>query len=71
MPQRKPYNPNTKYGRKKTREHYYNTQMNGTPEQKKEQNNIEWVVTIVAILIVALITFLVGGVDGLMKLGGK
>jgi hypothetical protein len=71
MTQRKPYNPNTKYGRKKTREQYYNTQLNGTPEEKKEQNNIEWVVTIVVLLVVALIAFLVGGVDSLLSVGTK
>lgn len=71
MGQRKPYNPNTKYGRKKIREQYYETQKNGSPEAKKEQNNIEWIVTIIAFLIVSLIAFLSGGVESLVKIGSK
>jgi hypothetical protein len=63
MPQRKPYNPNTAYGRRKLREEAQRNYENMTPEQKAEVDTyktgcmlIYIVVVIVAVIIYVAIT---------------
>jgi hypothetical protein len=54
----KNYNPNTKYGRRKAREQASSNYQNGTPEYRKEIDNIGLVVWII-IFIIAIIIFLI------------
>ncbi|POY40526.1 hypothetical protein C3L50_03220 [Flavobacterium alvei] len=49
------YNPNTKYGRKKAREQALRNYENGTPEYRKEQDNIK--VWAMVILIIGVVIF--------------
>ncbi len=51
MPQRKPYNPNTKYGRKKLREQANVNYNNLSPEQKSNQDFWLFVVSLVILVI--------------------
>lgn len=61
MAQNKPYNPNTKYGRKKLREQAAQNYANMTPEQKAEHDSMGCAVLIILALIMCLIIFLAGG----------
>jgi hypothetical protein len=67
MPPRKPYNPNTAYGRKKMREEYQaNFQSLPKEEQEKiESDNTLWYLAIVVVF--AIIAYLAGGSQGLLK----
>lgn len=67
MAQRKPYNPNTKYGRKKLREQAYRNYEQMTPQQKDDHNMLGCVVTIVILAIVGGIVYLFSGSEGLVK----
>ena len=67
MAQRKPYNPNTKYGRKKLREQseqYYN---NLPEEQKQEFDNTKTIVIIIIVVIVIIIGLVSGNMSGTAK----
>jgi len=61
--QRKPYNPNSKYGRKKLRDQANNTYSNLPPNEKAEWNGIG----VIIIIIIAIIIFAFAGFSGVAK----
>ena len=61
--QRKPYNPNSKYGRKKLREEAYRNYENLPPDQKADHNAWIWIIGI----IICIVMFLILGKDGFLK----
>jgi hypothetical protein len=67
MTQRKPYNPNSKYGRKKLREQVYQSYSNMNAEQKANHNQLEWIITIIILIVVGGVIFLFGGSDALFN----
>lgn len=67
MNQRKPYNPNTKYGRKKLREQYYQNYNNMTSDEKSEHNSLVFIFTIIAIILFGGIALLIGGPKALLS----
>jgi uncharacterized membrane protein YvbJ len=70
MAQRKPYNNNTAYGRKKLREQAANSYQNGTPEYRKEIDNmaaVVWIIIIVIGIIIGVIIFNTSGIEGVNK----
>lgn len=70
MAQRKPYNPNTKYGRRKLRNQAHYNYVNGTPEYRKDVDNMTavfWIVVIIIAIIIGIIIYSVSGVEGLLK----
>ncbi|MGE9311084.1 hypothetical protein ACLOAU_05540 [Niabella sp. CJ426] len=70
MAQRKQYNLNTKYGRRKAREQAQYNYDNGTPEYRDDidsMKTIAWLVIIVIAIIVGAIIYSVSGTAGLMK----
>jgi hypothetical protein len=67
MAQRKPYNPNTAYGRKKMREEYQ-AHFQSLPKEEQERINSDHTLWYLGIIVVlALIAYLVGGSQGLMN----
>jgi hypothetical protein len=67
MPQRKPYNPNTAYGRKKMREEYQ-AHFNSLPTEEQEKiESDKTLLYLVIVVVFALIAYLVGGSQGLVK----
>ena len=58
---RKPVNPYSKYGRKKAREEYYRQRASMTPEQRSETDTWAFVI----LLVIVIIVFLIGGMEGL------
>ena len=58
QPVYKNYNPNTKYGRRKAREQAASNYQNGTPEYRKEIDNIGAVIWTI-IFIIVIIVFLI------------
>jgi hypothetical protein len=71
MEQRKPYNPNSKYGRKKLRDQAAYNYQHGTPEYRKDIDNIKAVVVVmllVIIVIVFVVTFLTSGEKAAIKM---
>jgi hypothetical protein len=54
----KPYNPNTKYGRKKGREQAQRNYENGSEEYRKEIDNIKIVVWVI-IIVIAIFFFII------------
>lgn len=72
MAQRKPYNPNTKYGRRKLREDHYRRVENMTDEERSKLEANTFGCMLLFLIIGGLIVFLLFGGDGLMRwLGGK
>lgn len=70
MAQRKPYNPNTKYGRRKLREEFNYKRYHGTPEEQRSAKSSEnWAafLTILFIIVVGGVIYAVAGLDGLMN----
>lgn len=65
MAQRKPYNPNTAYGRRKLREQYQINYTNKTPEEKREHDKSVWWMQFVWFIIAMIICLIV------ISLGGK
>lgn len=65
--QKKPYNPNTTYGRRKLREQsqeYYNN----LPDDKKENfDNVKFIIVVIIIGIVLLYVFLTGDTKSASK----
>lgn len=55
MAQRKPYNPNTPYGRKKLREQARENYNNLTPEEKKDSDFYGCLFTLIIIVIGVLL----------------
>lgn len=64
MSQRKPYNPNTQYGRRKLREQAQYNYDNGTPEYRNDIDNIKNVVWLVVIGICVIIFIIIYNVSG-------
>ncbi|GAA0884602.1 hypothetical protein GCM10009120_32000 [Sphingobacterium siyangense subsp. cladoniae] len=72
MAQRKPYNPNTKYGRRKLREDNYRRVANMTDDERSKLEANTFGCLLMFIIIGGLIVFFLFGGDGLMRwLGGK
>ena len=67
MAQRKPYNPNTKYGRKKLREQAAQNYANMTSSEKADHNALGVVITLILIVFFGGCVYLTSGSDGLMK----
>lgn len=70
MGQRKPYNPNTKYGRRKLREQAQYKYDTGTPEYRRDIDNISavvWTVFIVICIIICIIIYSVSGIEGVIR----
>lgn len=67
MGQRKPYNPNTKYGRKKLREEYYQKYENMNADEKSEHNNLTFILMLIAIVVFGGIAYLIGGPEALLS----
>lgn len=70
MLQRKPYNYNTQYGRRKLREQADYKYHTGSPEYRKEIDEIGfgvWAVVIIVILIVVIIISMVSGPEAAIK----
>lgn len=57
MPQRKPYTPNSAYGRRKIREQNQRVYENMSPEQKAEVDS--WRIGIIVIIIIIAILYAV------------
>jgi hypothetical protein len=66
MGQRKPFNPNTKYGRRKMMEHNRSNYSNLSPEEKNEHDGMGWVIGILVIIVFGGLIFLIGGGDALL-----
>lgn len=72
MAQRKPCNPNTKYGRRKLNEAHYQRMAAKTPEERSEVNDRAGLIFFVFIIVFGSIIFALFGFDGLIRwLGGK
>ena len=70
MAQRKPYNKNTKYGRRKLSEDFYHRRHNGTPEEKEVAKSVEnWaaIIFIIFTVVVGSVIYSVAGIEGVMK----
>ncbi len=67
MGQRKPYNPNTKYGKKKLREQYNQNYNNMSSEEKSDHNSTVFILMLIAIIVFGGIIFLIGGSDALIS----
>jgi hypothetical protein len=65
--QRKPYNPNTKYGRRKLREQAQQTYENLSPEGKREWNAMGCIIAIIIIVVVGGIIWLLAGPQAALK----
>jgi len=64
MPQRKPYNPNTSYGRKKLREEAERNRQEMSPEEKKSHDGCVALVFVGILVLVLLYILLTGDTKG-------
>lgn len=67
MAQRKPFNPNTKYGRKKIREQYYENYNSMSSKEKDNHNSLVIFLTIISIIVFGGLILLIGGPEALLK----
>lgn len=67
MAQRKPYNPNSAYGRKKLREEAERNYQNASPKEQAERDNIGCIVILIIVVIAFLIFVLAGDTKGFLK----
>jgi hypothetical protein len=67
MAQRKPYNPNTAYGRKKLREEAARNYANMPPEQRRERDTWGCLIMIIIAIVFGGCIYLIGGEKALMK----
>lgn len=58
IPSNKEYNPNTKYGRRKTREQAQLNYKNGTDEYRKDSDNIKLVLWLI-VIVIAILFFII------------
>lgn len=65
--QRKPYNPNTAYGRRKLREQAREEYENMTPEEQAAARSDAWMIYMVVVIFGIIMAFLTGGTEGVMK----
>jgi nitrate reductase NapE component len=63
MAQRKPYNPNTAYGRRKLREQAQQHYDNLPPDEKREWDLWKFII----VLVICVIMFLLLGTNGFLK----
>lgn len=63
----KNYNPNTKYGRKKLREQYYENRANMTEEEKGKEDGCTFILFIIIIIVFGGFILLVSGPEALIK----
>lgn len=62
----RPYNPNTKYGRRKAREQAARNYQNGSQEYRDEMDSLMgcfWVCAIIATVIIFIVVALTSGTD--------
>jgi hypothetical protein len=67
LAQKKPYNPNTAYGRKKLREQAQNTYNNLPPEEQKEWDINKAIVIVLIVVVVFIIFLAMGNSSGFAK----
>lgn len=67
MAQKKPYNPNTPYGRKKLREAAAQSYNNMSPQEKKVHDSSKFWIMLIILIIVGGLIFLIGGSGALTK----
>lgn len=67
MPPRKPYNPNTAYGRRKRREEAQKYYDNLPPEEQREVDEWKMGCMLVIVVVVLLIGYLSGNMMGALK----
>ncbi len=67
MAQRKPYNPNTKYGRKKLREQSHEHYSSLNESEKSEYDATKFIFYLILIIVFAGLIFLLGGSGALSK----
>lgn len=70
MRQRKPYNPNSAYGRRKLREQAAYNYANATPEEKAARDEIGcwvWAIVLAIVIIIGIIGFSSGNEKGFLK----
>lgn len=60
MAQRKPYNPNTAYGRRKLREQYEQRRAEMTPEERRREGCSGGLILVAIALIVLVISYFLG-----------
>lgn len=65
--QRKPYNPNTAYGRKKLREQAAENYANMTPQERAEVDSYKFWIWFIIIVIILIIGFATGNWMGVLK----
>ncbi|MDZ4072985.1 MAG: hypothetical protein U1C70_14275 [Sediminibacterium sp.] len=65
--QRKPYNPNTAYGKRKLREQSREEYENMTPDEQSAALSDAWMLFIVVVIFRIIMPFLTGGKEGVMK----
>ncbi|MBE8714406.1 hypothetical protein [Sphingobacterium hungaricum] len=72
MVQRKPYNPHTKYGRRKLQEQHNKRMAEMPKEERDEINGMTGGCFLLFIVVGGIIVYLLFGGEGLLKwLGGK
>lgn len=67
MGPKKPYNPNTAYGRRKLREQAAQNYANMTPQQKQEHDSTKFWIMLIILIVVGGLIFLIGGTGALLK----
>jgi hypothetical protein len=67
MPQRKPYNPNTAYGRKKLSEENAEWKANLPPEERAKVESFSFFSVLLIVGVIILIIYLFSGSEGVMK----
>lgn len=67
MAQRKPYNPNTAYGRKKLREQAQQHYENMPPEEQENHDFTKFIIVLIIVIVVLSIGFACGNTHGALK----
>lgn len=67
MSSKKPYNPNTAYGRRKLREQSALNYANMTEVEKNNHDTSKFLVGLVILIVVGGLIFILSGTDGLIK----
>jgi hypothetical protein len=65
--QRKPYNPNTAFGRKKIREEFEVRRLEMTPAERSSNDFWSTVMVLVLIVMIAGCAYCAGGSKGMLK----
>jgi hypothetical protein len=64
---KRPANPNTKYGRKRLRDEYYERKASMNPEQQSNQTKNETILFVIVVVVIVGILFLFGGLEAVSK----